>query len=137
MDAVFQSILSGAPFLLLHAGVTIAMLVAGVALYMWMTPYEDIAQIRAGNGAAGIALGGAILGMAIPLAITLRGSVNLWDIVLWGILIVILQMAVFKVVDLILKDLPKRIENGETGAAVLLSSAKISVGAINAAAIAV
>ncbi|MYJ71975.1 MAG: DUF350 domain-containing protein, partial [Rhodospirillaceae bacterium] len=86
---------------------------------------------------AGIALGGAILGMAIPLAITLRGSVNLWDIVLWGILIVILQMAVFKVVDLILKDLPKRIENGETGAAVLLSSAKISVGAINAAAIAV
>ncbi|MCY3829555.1 MAG: DUF350 domain-containing protein [Rhodospirillaceae bacterium] len=137
MDAVFQSILSGAPFLLLHAGVTIAMLVVGVTLYMWMTPYEDIAQIRAGNGAAGIALGGAILGMAIPLAITLRGSVNLWDIVLWGILIVILQMAVFKVVDLILKDLPKRIENGETGAAVLLSSAKISVGAINAAAIAV
>ena len=137
MDAVFQSILSGAPFLLLHAGVTIAMLVAGGTLYMWMTPYEDIAQIRAGNGAAGIALGGAILGMAIPLAITLRGSVNLWDIVLWGILIVILQMAVFKVVDLILKDLPKRIENGETGAAVLLSSAKISVGAINAAAIAV
>lgn len=137
MDAVFQSILSGAPFLLLHAGVTIAMLIAGVTLYMWMTPYEDIGQIRAGNGAAGIALGGAILGMAIPLAITLRGSVNLWDIVLWGVLIVILQMAVFKVVDLILKDLPKRIENGETGAAVLLSSAKISVGAINAAAIAV
>ena len=65
MDAVFQSILSGGPFLLLHAGVTIAMLIAGVTLYMWMTPYEDIAQIRAGNGAAGIALGGAILGMAI------------------------------------------------------------------------
>ena len=56
---------------------------------------------------------------------------------LWGILIVILQMAVFKVIDLILKDLPKRIENGEIGAAVLLSCAKISVGAINAAAIAV
>ena len=137
MDAVFQSILSGAPFLLLHAGVTIAMLIVGVTLYMWMTPYEDIGQIRAGNSAAGIALGGAILGMAIPLAITLRGSVNLWDIVLWGVLIVMLQMAVFKVMDLILKDLPKRIENGETGAAVLLACAKISVGAINAAAIAV
>ena len=137
MEAVIQSIISGAPFLLLHAAVTISMLIAGVTLYMWMTPYEDIAQIRSGNSAAGIALGGALLGMALPLAITLRGSVNLWDIVLWGVLIVILQMAVFKVVDLILKDLPKRIEDGEVGAATLLASAKISVGAINAAAIAV
>ena len=137
MEAVFQSILSGAPFLLLHAGVTIAMLIVGLVLYMWMTPYEDLGQIREGNTAAGIALGGATLGMAIPLAITLRGSVNIWDIVLWGILIVILQMAVFKIVDLILKGLPKRIEDGEVGAAVVLASAKISVGVINAAAIAV
>ncbi len=137
MEAVFQSILSGAPFLLLHAGVTIAMLVLGTMLYMWMTPYEDLGQIREGNSAAGIALGGATLGMAIPLAITLRGSVSIWDIVLWGILIILLQMAVFRVMDIILKDLPKRIENREVGAAVLLASAKISVGAINAAAIAV
>ncbi|MCY4191192.1 MAG: DUF350 domain-containing protein [Rhodospirillaceae bacterium] len=137
MEAVFQSILSGAPFLLLHAGVTIAMLVVGTMLYMWMTPYEDLGQIREGNSAAGIALGGATLGMAIPLAITLRGSVSIWDIILWGILIIILQMAVFRVMDIILKDLAKRIENGEVGAAVLLACAKISVGAINAAAIAV
>lgn len=135
MEAVWQSIVAGVPVLLLHVGVTIAMLVVGVLIYMWMTPYEDVKLVREGNTAAGIALGGVILGLGIPLASTLAHSVNVWDILMWGIVILIVQMAVFKVIDLVLKDLPKRIEAGEVGAAVVLTMSKLAVGAINAGAI--
>jgi putative membrane protein len=134
--AVIDSFLAGAPVLLLHGGVTLLMLVLGVILYMWMTPYEDIKLIRDGNTAAGIALGGVILGMAIPLAITLKGSLNIWDIVIWGVFVIILQMAVFKIMDWILRGLPQRISDGEVGAAVFLACTKLAVGAISAGAIA-
>jgi putative membrane protein len=136
VEAVIQSLLAGAPVFLLHIGVTLLMLIVGVVLYMWMTPYEDIKLVREGNAAAGIALGGLILAMAIPLASTLRSSVNVWDIVLWGALTIVLQMIVFKVMDWVLKGLPRRIEDGEVGAAVMLTGAKLAVGAINAAAVA-
>ncbi|MEQ8697503.1 MAG: DUF350 domain-containing protein [Bauldia litoralis] len=136
MEAVIQSLLAGAPVFLLHVGVTLVMLVIGVVLYMWMTPYEDIKLIRDGNTAAGIALGGVILAMGIPLASTMRSSVNVWDIVFWGALTIVLQMIVFKVIDWVLKGLPRRIEEGEVGAAAMLTGAKLAVGAINAAAVA-
>ena len=135
MEAVWQSIVAGVPVLLLHVAVTIAMLIVGVLIYMWMTPYEDIKLVRDGNTAAGIALGGVMLGLGIPLASCLASSVNVWDILMWGVVTLIVQMAVFKVIDLILRGLPARIEAGEVGAATLLTLSKLSVATITAAAI--
>ena len=136
MEAVWQSVVAGVPVLLLHVAVTLVILVIGVLIYMWMTPYEDIKLVREGNTAAGIALGGIILGLGVPLASCLASSVSVWDIVMWGVVTLIVQMAVFKIIDLVLRGLPKRIEDGEVGAAVLLTLSKLSVAVINAAAIA-
>jgi putative membrane protein len=135
MDAIIQSILSGAPVLALHLVTTFGILVVGMAVYMWITPYEDIRLVREGNTAAAVALGGAFLGLAIPLAGSLAGSVTALDILLWGIITVIVQLICFKVVDLVLKGLPKRIAAGELAAAIFLAFVKVSVGAIVATAV--
>ena len=42
----------------------------------------------------------------------------------------------FRLLDIFLKDLPKRIENSEMGAAILVFAVKLAVAMINAAAIA-
>ena len=80
-------------------------------------------------------LAGAILGLAIPLAFCMASSVSVAEIVIWGVLAVFVQILVFRLSDLLLRDLSSRIESGEMAAAVLLAGIKLSVAAVNAAAI--
>jgi len=47
----------------------------------------------------------------------------------------VILLVVYRIIDFLLKDLPARIENGEIGAAILLSSVKLAVAAITAAAV--
>ena len=135
MDAVLQSFLAGFPILLMHFLVTIAMLVVGVTIYIWITPHKDVTLVREGNVAAAISLSGAILGLAIPLAMSMSVSVNVTDIVIWGLLTLVIQLIVFRLADLVLPDLSARIEAGEVAAALLLSAIKLAVAVITAAAV--
>ena len=77
----------------------------------------------------------AILGLAIPLAECLKGSVSLWDIFIWGIVILIVQILAFFFANLVIDDLKGRIERDEVGAAMLLFAGKISIALQNAATI--
>ena len=135
MDVVLQSFATGLPFLILHLFVTLVMLVGGVVLYTLTTPHKDFALVKDGNLAAAISLSGAILGLAIPLAFCMASSVSVAEIIIWGILAVAIQIVVFRLSDLLLKDLSTRIEEGELAPSILLAGIKLSVAAINAAAI--
>lgn len=136
MQPVIDSFLAGFPILMLHSSVTIAMLVVGVLIYMWITPWDELKLIRDGNTAAAVSMGGAVIGLALPLAFAMAGSVSVYEILVWGPVTLFLQIVAYRVADVVLKGLPARIENGEMGAAVLLVSIKIAVAAINAAAVA-
>lgn len=135
MQAVLDSFLSGFPVLMLHSSVTIAILVVGVALYIWITPWDELSLIRAGNTAAAVSLGGAIIGLALPLAFAMAASVSVYEILLWGPVTLVLQIVAYRIADRVLKELPRRIDAGEMGAAVLLVSIKLAAAAINAAAV--
>ena len=135
MDAVFQSFLVGFPILILHSSVTLAMLAMGIFLYIKITPYDEIELVRAGNSAAAASLAGAIIGLAVPLAFSMASSVTVWELFIWGPVTLFLQLIAFRLTDLMLRDLPKRITDGEMGAALLLISIKLAVAAINAAAV--
>ena len=136
MQAVLDSFLAGFPVLMLHSSVTIAMLVAGVLVYVWITPWDEVKLIRAGNTAAAVSMGGAVIGLAIPLAYAMAASVSVYEILVWGPVTLVLQIIAYRIADVVLKDLPQRIEDGEMGAAVLLVSIKLAAAAINAAAVA-
>ncbi len=135
MDGAIQSFLSGIPFLLTHFGVTIVMLVVGAFIYIKITSHDEMALIRDGNNAAAVSLSGAILGLAIPLAFCMANSVNVYDIVIWGLVTLVIQLVTFWIIDLWLRDLSQKIEDGQVGTAILLVSVKLAVASINAAAI--
>jgi putative membrane protein len=135
MDAVIETLMRGVPVLLAHLSITTLLFAASCLIYLKLTPHDEFALIRAGNTAAGLSVGAAFVGLALPLSFALAGSVNAFDLLLWGVLVLVLQLIAFKVVDLILKNLPKRIEDGDMAAACLLSGVKLSVAVINAAAI--
>ncbi len=133
---VLQSLAAGFPVFLLHLGSATAVWLVALTLYLWITPHEELALVRSGNTAAAISTGGAAMALALPLAFCLAGSVNVWDIVIWGSVTLILQILAFRVVDFTLKDLPKRIENNEVSAAVFLAMFKLALASLNAAAVA-
>ena len=122
--------------MLLHFGVTLGMLAIGVTIYHFITPYHELRLIRNGNTAAAVSISGAIVGLAIPLAVCMASSVSVWDIVIWGVVTLLIQILAYRIGDALLKDLPTRIENGEMGAAILVVAIKLAVALINAAAVA-
>jgi putative membrane protein len=126
---------SGFPLTLLHVSVALVILAAGAALYALVTPHREIQLIREGNAAAALSFGGVLVGIALPLAFALAASSSVLEIALWGATTIVVQLALFWVVDLMLRGLPQRIREGEIAAAVLLVGAKLAVAAILAAAV--
>jgi putative membrane protein len=131
-----QAFAQGFPLTLLHAGVTIFLLFLGATLYVLLTPHREIALIRDGNAAAGLSLGGVLLGLAMPLAVSLQASTSLVEIGIWGVSTVIVQLLVFRLTDFVLHGLPQRIREGEMSAAAMLVGAKLATALILAAAVA-
>ena len=137
MDAVLQSFLSGLPILLLHFALTLFMLALGVVIYVIVTPYHEIKLIKEVNSAAALSLAGALVGMGIPLSVAMAGSINAFDILIFGAVAIILQLVAYRVTDLVIKGLHERIESGENSAANTMAGIKISISLINAAAVSV
>jgi len=130
-----QAFATGFPVTLLHFGVTLAILVAAAALYVMLTPHKEITLIREGNTSAAVSLGGVLVGLAIPLAVSLKASTTLIELSLWGAATVLVQLLVFRLVDLVLHGLPKRIQDDEMAAAAMLVGAKLASALILAAAV--
>jgi putative membrane protein len=131
-----QAFATGFPLTLLHFAVTTVILFLGAALYVLLTPHREIALIRDGNAAAAVSLSGVLIGLSLPLAVSLNASTSLVDIAIWGVSTVVVQLLVFRLVDLILRGLPQRIQEGEVAAAALLVGAKLSTAVVLAAAVA-
>lgn len=135
MNPVILSFLAGFPVMLLHATVTFAMLAAAIYIYVKITPYDDIKLIREGNTAAAVSIAGAIIGLALPLAFSMASSISVWEVLIWGPVTLVLQLIAYRLTDLVLKDLPKRIVDGEMGPAIFLVSIKLAASVVNAAAV--
>jgi putative membrane protein len=136
LNAAVQAFIAGFPLFMLHGGVTLFLLLIAVTIYVLLTPHKELQLLREReNASAGLALAGVVLGMAIPLAACLASAVSLYDLVIWAVPILVLQLIAFRFVDLILHDLPRRIRENEAGAAILLVAVKVAVGLITAAAV--
>lgn len=135
MEEALLALWAGLPVFLVHSAASLAILVVGAYIYTLTTKHDEMALIRSGNVAASVSFGGAIIGLALPLAFSLAASVSLWDLLIWGIIALVLQLVAFRLADLVLKDVSSRIEAGEISAAVMLVSVKLATAFINAAAI--
>jgi putative membrane protein len=130
-----QAFATGFPITLLHVVVTVALLVGGAGVYIMLTPHKEVALVRQGNVAAAISLGGILLGLAIPLAASLKASANVVDLALWGVAALVVQLLMSRLTDLALHGLSRRIEHGELAAATLLAVVKVATGLVLGAAL--
>ena len=125
---------TGATAFVLAFAAAIAFFAAFKYVYQWVTPYHERDLIRAGNTAAAIGLGGALIGYVLPLASALSHTVSLPEFAAWALLAGVIQIGAFIVVSrLLYRALAARIEAGEMAAGVYLASISICVGLLNAA----
>jgi putative membrane protein len=135
MDMAIQSFVGGFPQYLLQAGITLGLLISGCIVHVLLTPMKEMKLIRAGNISAGISLAAVIVGLAIPMSACLATAASAYDILIWGVVAILLQLLAFRLADLVLNDLPKRIEQDEIGSALVLAAVKIAAAIVMAAAL--
>ncbi|QAY84036.1 DUF350 domain-containing protein [Pseudomonas arsenicoxydans] len=102
-------------------------------IYTRITPHKEFELIRSGNVAAAIALGGAIIGFAIPASNVIAYSISILDFVVWAVIAALVQLLAFLVTSLVLKGTSERIRKGEIAAGIYVAAVAISVGMLNAA----
>ena len=132
--AILDALGSGLPMLLLQFLLVLALLVAGIFIYMAVTPFRERELLRNGNPAAATVLGGALVALAIPLAALLATTGALLDILVWGVVAVLLQLLTVTIVSHLFRGMRTMIEEGQVAAAILLVAAQLSIGLLNAAA---
>lgn len=130
----FEAYRTGAAAFLLFFLTAVAFTIAFKLIYSAVTPYRERELIKAGNTAAAIALGGALIGYVLPLGSALTHTVSLPEFAAWAALAGVVQVAAFVAVRfLVLPDIKHRIESNETASAVYLAAISFVVGALNAA----
>ena len=111
---------------------SIILMLAFLAIYLKITPYNELALIRAGNEAAAVSLGGAVIGFALPIAVSVAVSHNLYAMIGWGVFASVAQLLAFIVARLTLPRLNESIPQGKLASGIFLASLAIGVGILNA-----
>ena len=121
------------PSFLSYMGTALVLTALYMVIYMWVTPHQEIKLIRENNIAAAFALVGSLIGFCMPLASAIANSISLVDCALWGLVALIVQIAIFYLVGLPIPKISERIERGDIAAGVWLGSASFAGGLLNAA----
>ena len=133
-SAILDALGSGLPMLLLQFLLVLALLVAGIFIYMAITPFHERELLRNSNPAAATVLGGALVALAVPLAALLATTGALLDILVWGVVAVLLQLLTVAIVSHLFRGMRVMIEAGQVAGAIPLVAAQLSIGLLNAAA---
>jgi putative membrane protein len=121
------------PNFLAYLGAAIALLVAFMAVYLYVTPYDEIALIRNNNAAAAVSLSGALLGFAMPIANVIAHSDTLLDLAVWSVVAGLVQLAAWGVARVALPTLKEDIAANRVAPAVFVAALSLTVGLLNAA----
>jgi len=124
---------AGIPAFLIYFCVSGVLIAAYVFVYTWITPHDEFALIRSNLPGAAVALGLSIVGFALPLTSAISHSSGIVDLTVWGVIALMVQIAVYYLARIPLPDLSHRIAKGEMGPAIWLGLASVTGGLINAA----
>ena len=129
---VLQS-LQGLPAFIAYFCLTVVAVVAYLAVYTRVTPYNEFDLIRRNVPGAAIALGLSLLGYALPLASAVAHAANLLDCAIWAVIALVVQIGVFFAIRIPVPDLSNRIAAGDLAPAIWLGLSSLTAGLLSAA----
>ena len=131
---MFQYFIDALPHFLAYFATALALAVAFLFLYVQITPHREIALIREGNSAAAVQLTGTFLGFAIPVAVVIGNSVSLPDMLMWGAVAAIVQLAVFFLIArLLFTAISQRLADNCMASGIFVGGIGLGIGILQAA----
>ncbi|MBS0529328.1 MAG: DUF350 domain-containing protein [Proteobacteria bacterium] len=129
---ILQS-LAGLPAFLLYFCTGLIAVVLYLFVYTRVTPHDEFKLIRDNDPAAAIALGLSLVGFVIPVVSAITHTANVIDCLIWSVIALIVQIAVYYIVKIPVPNLSKQIAAGELAPAIWLGLSSVAAGAVNAA----
>ncbi|KPF45835.1 DUF350 domain-containing protein [Rhizobium sp. AAP43] len=127
------SYLAGLLAFLTYFSIGLSCYAAFAAIYTRLTPQREAQLIREGNLAAVVAFLGALLGFSLPLASAAAHSVSLIDFVIWALIGIAIQVLAFYIANFTMRDLHRKITDGNIAAGLWGGGIAVVVGILNAA----
>lgn len=135
MTPALDNLANGFPWLIFYLLVVTVIYIAGIFIYVKLTPHKELELVQNGNMAAAITFSALVISLALPLAACLVYKFGLIDLALWGTISLFLQLFLFRLTDAIFKGMPARIVDNQVPAATVLAAFKIAGSIILAFAI--
>lgn len=133
---MFDPVLNSLPAFAGYFATAIVLLAVFLALYVLVTPYNELRLIREGNTAAAVSLAGAIVGYALPIAVSVATSHNIYVMIGWGVVACAVQLMAYIVARFALPQINLNIPQGKLASGIFLASLSLGVGILNAGCIA-
>ena len=111
----------------------VAMTVAFGAVYLRITPAEELRLIKNGNLACALSFCGALVGFCVTLAASISHSVGFVDFILWGLGAAVIQILVYFAAVFMIKDANEELINNNVAVGALFGAVSVSIGLLNAA----
>jgi putative membrane protein len=129
---ILQS-LAGLPAFLVYFCTAIIAIVAYLLVYTSVTPHNEFQLIRDNDPPAAIALGLSLVGFSLPVVSAIAHAANVVDCLIWSLIALAVQIAVYFLVKIPVPNLSAPIARGELASAIWLGLASLAAGALNAA----
>lgn len=113
-----------------YAGLGFILLFVGFILFEVSTKTKELSLIGKGNEAAAMVIGGKLLGLAFVLGSAIANSVNLIDMVIWGIVGIVTQIILSLLAEVITIrfSIKEAIEENNKAVGTVLLLMSLSVG---------
>ncbi|HEX8126581.1 MAG TPA: DUF350 domain-containing protein [Allosphingosinicella sp.] len=122
------------PHFLAYFGAALLLAAAFLVFYVMITPHREFDLIGKGNVAAAVQLTGTFLGFCAPVAMVIGHSVDIPDMLLWGAVAAIVQLAVFFLVSrLLFRTISTRIAEGCAASGIFVGGVGLGIGILQAA----
>lgn len=132
---MFDPVIGSLPAFATFFAAAFAIVAGFLGLYALVTPYNELDLIRQGNVAAAVSLAGALVGIALPVALAVASSHNLYTMIGWGVVACAVQLLAFVAARLALPHIAQDIPRGQLASGIFLASLSLGVGIISAACI--
>lgn len=108
--------------LLVSVVVIIGLQWLGMLVFSWMTPYKDMEELKKGNKAAALAMGGKFLGTAIVLGIAAYTNTSIWFMILWFAVGYVCLIAAYWIFELVTPGfkISEQLQQGNVAVGILL-----------------
>ena len=118
---------------LMYFVTSVILLVAFLVAYTLITRIHEWRLIGSGNTAVAIALGGAMIGFALPLASAIMHSQSLTDAIITAVIALVVQLLCFAAMRLLRRDARAALARGDMAEGIFLASTSLTLGILSAA----